>query len=257
MSDRVIPVEGSVNLRDFGGYRTTDGAIVSRSRLLRCGTLAYLTQRGMTQFQALEVGLICDLRRADEKASEPTPFPAGAPARLEIPIDPGSAVELRRHLESQEADFGKRVHYMTSLTGELTRDHAADYARMFDALLRMEDGAFLVHCSAGKDRTGVACALILHALGVGKETVIEDYLMTNEVIDYEGFIKPRLMTRLDPEHLDDKAMVMVLAGVREEYIEAAYAAIEERFDHVEHYLEDALGLSAGARSELKDRYLER
>jgi len=81
--------------------------------------------------------------------------------------------------------------------------------------------------------------------------------MTNDVIDYEGFIKPRLVARMDPDHLDDKSMIMVLAGVREEYIHAAYAAIEERFDDVEHYLEDALGLSDGARSELKDRYLER
>ena len=58
MSDRVIPVEGSVNLRDFGGYRTESGATVSRSRLLRCGTLAYLTDRGKAEFDALDVGLV-------------------------------------------------------------------------------------------------------------------------------------------------------------------------------------------------------
>lgn len=256
MTDRRIPVDGAVNLRDFGGYTTEDGQRVRRQHLLRCGTLAYVTDAGAQQFQALNVGLICDLRRPDERDDEPTPFPPGEPERLEIPIDPGSAVTLREHLRSGESDFNTRVGYMTALTGELTRDHAADYARMFEALLRLEEGAFLVHCSAGKDRTGVACALILHALGVDQQTVITDYLLTNETIDYEGFVLPRLVRRYESGMNHDKDLVMTLAGVREEYLAAAYAAIEENFEHMEHYLETALGLTPDAKAALRARYLE-
>lgn len=256
MSDRAIPVDGAVNLRDMGGYRTEEGRPVRSQLLLRSGTLAYLTDRGREQFEELDVRLICDLRRPDEKEHEPTPFPHGAPHRLEIEIDPGSAIEMRKRLSSTDLGFEDRVFFMTALTGELTRNHADDYTRMFEGLLDMSGGAFLVHCSAGKDRTGVACALILHALGVPKHTVIEDYLLTNQVIDYEGFIVPRLVERYELSDMPEKELVMTLAGVREEYLHAAYDAIEERFDDVEHFIEDAIGLDSAARKELQSRYLD-
>lgn len=256
MRDRAVPVDGSVNLRDLGGYSTPLGHTVRPRLLYRSGTLAHLTSAGRQQFDELNVKLICDLRRPDEKADEPTPFPHGEPHRLEIEIDPGSALEMRKRLSSEDLGFDDRVAFMTALTGELTRDHAADYARMFEGLLEMPDGGFLVHCSAGKDRTGVACALILHALGVPKETVIQDYLLTNDVIDYEGFVLPKLMRRYEPDLVPDKNLVMTLAGVREEYLHAAYDAIEEQFDDVEHFIEDAIGLDQTARTELQIRYLD-
>lgn len=249
-------VDGAVNLRDFGGYSNEQGRVVTRDKLYRSGTLHYLTPNGVSEFEALNVQLICDLRRPDEKEHEPTLI---APERLEIPIDPGSAMEMRERLSDDALGFDDRVHFMTELTRELTRDHAADYAVMFESLLNHgglnSGGAFLVHCSAGKDRTGVAVALILQALGVDEETVFKDYMFTNEAIDYEGFILPRLVKRYDSQADISKELVMTLAGVREEYLRAAYAAIHEAHESVEVYLREAIGLSDGDLQQLRTRYL--
>ncbi len=259
-AQRVINIPGAVNLRELGGYRTESGRVVRSGVLFRSGTLTHLTAEGQQAFADLGVALICDLRRPDEKTEEPTPLPSDQPTRLEIPIDPGSAVELRKRLRDTGLTLAERVDYMTSLTGELTRDHAPDYVSMFDGLLSMDDGGFLVHCSAGKDRTGVAVALILHALGVPRHTIVEDYLFTNNCMDYEGYILPKWVARFSEENgnaeqLPDKESVMALFGVREEYLQAAYAGMEAEFEGVEHYITDALGLSQGDRQALQARFL--
>ena len=255
MSEQSISIDGAVNLRDLGGYQTEQGHSVRRGMLLRSGTLAYLSDDGRQAFGDLGVTLICDLRRAVEREEEPTPQLPGGPQRLEIPIDPGSAVVMRERLGEENVSLSDRIAFMSEITAELIRDHADDYADMFEGLLNLREGAFLVHCSAGKDRTGIACALILHALGVAEETVIADYLLTNQTIDYEGFVLPRLVQRYESAQLPDRELVMALAGVREEYVRAAYEAIHESFADVEHYIEAAVGLNAQARQELRQRYL--
>ena len=256
MEDRILVVDGAVNLRDFGGYTGAGGRSVLRNKLFRSGTLHYITQDGAQEFASLNVSLICDLRRDDEKEREPTELPN---ERLEIPIDPGSATEMRDRLNDGELNFDERVHFMTELTRELTRDHAADYENMFASLLGHEGlqqgGGFLVHCSAGKDRTGVAVALILHALGVPEEVIFEDYLFTNEAIDYEGFIKPRLIDLYEPNAEISKDLIMTIAGVREEYLRAAHDSMHELHESVEVYLRESLGLSLTDIQALRGRYL--
>jgi protein-tyrosine phosphatase len=255
MASRTLPLEGAVNLRDFGGYATADGREVRLGRLFRSGTLTHLSPAAQREFRALDVRLICDLRRSDEAAAEPTPFPGDGPRRLEIPIDPGSAVAMRERLHRDRLSLRERIDFMVAINRDLAREHADDYARMFEGLLELEEGGFLVHCAAGKDRTGFACALILHALGVPEETVIDDYLLTNEAMDYEGYVLPKLVARFEPDAVPDRESVMALAGVRPEYLRAAYDAIEAEFEGVEHYVERAVGLDASARSLLRRRLL--
>lgn len=255
MQDRTLLLPGAVNLRDFGGYPTADGRVVQRRRLFRSGTLHHLTPEGQQAFADLDVALICDLRREEERAHEPTPFPPDAPRRLEIPIDPGSAISMRDELGRSEVSVQQRVDFMVEINRELARDHAEDYARMFQALLDIERGGFLVHCSAGKDRTGFACALILHALGVPEQTVLEDYLLTNEVIDFDGYIVARWVARSGTGTMPDRDSIMALAGVRPEYLRAAYHAIEAEFEGVERYLKEAIGLDGRARERLRTRLI--
>ena len=256
LKDRVLVVDGAVNLRDFGGYPTQDGRTVVRQQLFRSGTLHYLTPRGTEEFGGLNVALICDLRRADEKEREPTQLPH---ERVEIPIDPGSATRMRDRMHDGELDFDERVHFMTEMSRELTRDHSSEYENMFASLLGhhgiRDGGGFLVHCSVGKDRTGVAVALILHALGVSEEVIFKDYLFTNEAVDYEGFIKPILVDPYEPDADVSKELVMTIAGVREEYLRAAYDAMHELHESVEVYLRESIGLTNTDLNELKLRYL--
>ena len=188
-------------------------------------------------------------------AAEQTPELAGSPSRLEIPIDPGSAVAMRERLNEGSVTLKERIDFMVGINRDLASNHAEDYARMFERLLELEDGAFLVHCSAGKDRTGFACALILHALGVSEATVLEDYLLTNEAMDYEGYVLKRIRSRLWADLEADRESTMALFGVRPEYLRSAYDAIAAEFEGVEHYIEQAIGLDRAARERLQSRYL--
>ena len=255
MDERTLMLPGAVNLRDFGGYATENGGAVRRHRLYRSGSLAHLSEDGERGFAALGIGLICDLRREEERAEEPTPIFRHSPRRLEIPIFPGSALRMHDEGDPARMTLAERIDFMVTINRELARDHAEDYARMFEALLEQEEGGFLVHCSAGKDRTGFACALILHALGVPEQTVLEDYLLTNSALDFEGYILPRLLARYGHEAVPDKEAAMALAGVRPEYLRGAYQAIEAEFEGVEHYLERAIGLDAATRAVLRARFV--
>ena len=125
---------------------------------------------------------------------------------------------------------------------------------MFEALIQLDSGAFLVHCSSGKDRTGFACMLILHALGVPRESILADYVRTNESVSFEKHFIPHLV-RIKHVMPRDRSALLALAAARPEYIAAAYEAIEEDFGSVESYLEKALGLSEVARRQLQLKFV--
>ena len=255
MSDRYLPLPGTINLRDFGGYATRHGRTVRRRRLFRSGHMAHLCEQGQAGFLELGIETICDLRRSEERAAEPTPVPDDIARRVEIEIDPGSAIAMRSALADADLHLEDRIRYMIDINRELARDHADHYARMFEALLETE-GGFLIHCAAGKDRTGFGCALILHTLGVDEQTILEDYLATNDFVDIEGQVLPRLARIYGERPLPDHDTIMALAGVRSEYLEAALTVIEEEFEGMEAYLERAVGLDEAARQRLHTRLLD-
>jgi protein-tyrosine phosphatase len=251
--NRILAVPGAVNLRDFGGYETTDGARVRSGLLYRSGMLATLTPAGQAALRDLRIGVICDLRRDDERELEPTPFPAHDPMQVHVSIDPDSAVKLREALQSARLSLSERVDYMTEINRELARMHVADYRRVFDALWAAGNGAFLIHCAAGKDRTGFGVAAIQFALGVPRETIIADYLLTNEAMDFEKFILPRLRANYGDVDVEE---AKALSGVRLEYIHAALDEVDAQFGSFDAYLERALGIDSARRAALRDRYLE-
>jgi protein-tyrosine phosphatase len=252
--ERVVDLTGAVNFRDFGGYAAADGATVRRGLLFRCGQLASLSQEALAQFAELGIDVICDLRRPDEREVDPTPVPHHVSRRVEIPMDPGSATQLRDSLRAGYVDVSQRVDFMRTITRELARDHVEGYSSMFAALLEHAPGGFLVHCTAGKDRTGVGVALILLALGVPRETVIHDYMLTNEVMDFEAFILPRIRQNLGHDNIDVEG-ARVLSGVREEYIVAALDEMESACGSLEAYLERAIGLTRRDVDALRTHYL--
>ncbi|HSG89266.1 MAG TPA: tyrosine-protein phosphatase [Pseudomonadales bacterium] len=256
MTDRHFPLPGAINLRDFGGYDTDAGRRVRRRRLFRSGHMAELAPSAHADFEALSIHTICDLRRPQEREQEPTPFAPDAPRRVEIEIDPGSAIAMRAALADADLHLEDRIRYMVDINRELARLHASDYARMFEALLAVEDGGFLIHCAAGKDRTGFGCALILHVLGVDEQTILEDYLATNDFVDLDGHVIPRMRKWYGDRPLPDHETIMALAGVRPEYLRGALDVIEEEFEGMDAYLERAVGLDGDTRRLLRTRLLE-
>jgi protein-tyrosine phosphatase len=219
---RIIEIPGAINLRDFGGYLTSDGRRVRSGVLFRSGMLAQLTADGRSALRDLGIGVICDLRRDEERELEPTPFPAHDPLQVHVSIDPDHGVKLREVMQFDGLDLAGRIHYMTEINRELARVHTAEYTRVFDALWSAGERGFLIHCAAGKDRTGFGVAAILR----------ENY------------------GELDVEE------AKALSGVRLEYIHAALDEVDSNHGSFDVYLERALGIDAERRAALQARYLE-
>lgn len=234
-SDRFIGLEGSLNFRDFGGYPTASGGHVIKGHLFRCGMLSDVTADGAAGFQALNIGVICDLRGSDEVALYPTPDLPAFDCQKHIPIAPGTSSDLRGSVSMGQHSAAERSAFMQEITREIACEHVDAYAQMFRALITTERG-FLVHCMAGKDRTGFGVAVIQMMLGVSETLVMADYLLTNDATD--------LMTRTRARMLEqgieiDAASLEVITQVKREYLEAALAGLKSEFGGIAGYLEAA------------------
>jgi len=257
--DRVIPLEGVRNFRDFGGWEAADGRRVRRGRLFRSGHFSDATESDWARIADLGVRTVADLRRASERRRDPSRWPGHWNVTvLATDDDDLSEAPHITFLKEQEITEQSTRGYMLGSYSRIPFEsgHQALFRGFFEAAAR-GDGAALAHCAAGKDRTGILCALVLEALGASREAIAEDYLMTNDAVGLERVL-PDIAARMNaalgknatPEAL--KPMV----GVDPDYLDAAFAAIETRYGSTSAYLEAALGQGAAARAALRDALLE-
>ena len=258
-SERKLGMEGTPNFRDFGGYETQDGRQVKWGYLFRSGQLSALSDRDLALLASLELDLVCDFRREEEQASDPSRFPHQRQPRVaSLPIIPGSN---SRFFEEAEKPGGGQLEFerqaMFDFMVEINRDFAEGqretYKRMFREILELEEARFLVHCAAGKDRTGFAAALVLQALGVPRDVVMHDYMRTGRFFNPDHEMH-RLKSKYGMEQVDADA-VRPMLEVHEDYLSRALVSIEDNFGSMECYLEEALGVGTAERAELKARYL--
>lgn len=251
-----IPLEGTPNFRDFGGCPSVHGGRVRRSVLFRSGELSGLTQTDLARLQSLDIRLVFDFRRDDERSGAPSQFPPGAvPKIIGLPINPGSSARFNLLEGGGEESIGVDdvIEFMHLINREFVYDHSAHFRSMFEHLLNHSEGASLIHCSAGKDRTGFAAAMILSALGVPRAFVIRDYLRSAEYFDIDRElvgICQRMRWR------GDRNVVRPILEVREEYLCAAFDTIAKKFSELDDYLTDELAVDSSAREALRQRYLE-
>lgn len=256
MQDRVVPLEGVLNFRDYGGYRGHDGATVRRGLLYRSAHFAEASEADARRLDALKVQLVVDLRRPEERQASPNRWP-GDPAITAVNDDgpkelpPHVAVLMQTDLTSAATDTFMRDSYRTY---PFESRYVALYRALFRGLLDLE-GPVVLHCAAGKDRTGVGCALVLSALGVHWDEIVADYELTNVVVDLSGRLlgilarmEERLGRTLDPE------AVRPMLGVHADYLRSAFAAITAE-GSVFDYLDATLGVSAADVARLREKLL--
>lgn len=258
-TERKLGMQGTPNFRDFGGYPTGEGRRVKWGYLFRSGQLSTLTDRDLDLLASLELDLVCDFRRVEEQQSDPSRLPGGRTPRIaSLPIIPGSNSRFFEEAEKSGSalEFGRQAMYDFML--EINRDFAEGqretYARMFREILAQEEARFLVHCAAGKDRTGFAAAMVLLALGVPRELVMRDYMLTGRFFNPEREME-RLKRKYGMEHIDSDAVLPMLE-VHEDYLARALESIDENYGSVENYLAQALGVGHAELGELRNRYLE-
>ncbi|TDG12543.1 tyrosine-protein phosphatase [Seongchinamella unica] len=259
-SERKLGMEGTPNFRDFGGYRTADGNKVKWGYLYRSGQLSSLSDRDIDLLASLELDLVCDFRREEEQASDPSRLPPLRPPRIaSLPIIPGSNSRFFEEAEKQgegQLEFGRQAmfDFMVEINRDFAEGQRETYGRMFREILELDDARFLVHCAAGKDRTGFAAALVLLALGVPRDVVMRDYMLTARFFNPDREMA-RLQSKYGMEHVDADA-VRPMLEVHEDYLARALASIDDNYGSVEQYLEEALGVGDPEQRELRRRYLE-
>ncbi|WP_284125117.1 tyrosine-protein phosphatase [Parerythrobacter aestuarii] len=256
-SDRVLPLEHVHNFRDYGGYAIPGGGRVKRGLLFRSGHHAEASEADLQAMDALALAHVVDLRGNGERAGQPVNLPGGFSGEL-LYFD-GETAGLGHHMEAVEgamtAEDARQA--MERLYSALpTRTNLLwIMRRYFDALAKGE-GASLVHCHAGKDRTGMAVDLLHQALGVHPDDAMEDFLLTNKVGDQEARIAQSAPTiRARYGDVDDET-VRVVMGVDERYLLAARKALTEQYGSVETFLEEALGVDEAKRAALRLHLVE-
>jgi protein-tyrosine phosphatase len=254
---RHIDFDSIENFRDFGGYGTACGRGVVSGRLYRSGHHSLATDEDLAQLKALEVRAIVDLRNPFEREREP--------GRRWADFD---AEVIESDLMSDRPDWVETMK-ASPLTGGWwyanTLDHYRDHAfeprhvdlfrRLFRAIGEGE-GAVVVHCAAGKDRTGVACALVHHVAGVHHDDMVADFLLTNDESRLERKIaSARAFVERTTGRTTSEEALRVAVQVYPEYLDTTFASIRERCGTVDAYLETVLGVDAPLRAKIDARIL--
>lgn len=254
LAKRGLDLEGITNLRDMGGYPAGDGRAVKWGCLYRSGRLSDLNLDDDRHFDSLDIRLVCDFRHGRERAVEHT-WPASAQTKVMwLGIDPGSVIDFFGKYKAGTLAPEQMTDMMSDVYVELVLEHAHRYRDMFDLILSQPDGAVLIHCSAGKDRTGVGAALILAALGVPRASIIADYLLSNRY--YAVAEETRLFCeKHDIDGAGADELFRPIMEVREAYLQSAFAAIDRQFGGLDQYLSEALGMNEARRDALRHRYL--
>lgn len=253
LAERTLPLEGSPNFRDLGGYQTEDGRRVKWGYLYRSGQLSKLSGHDRALLQHVALDVVCDFRRMEEQERDPSRLPDPGPDVLSLCITPGSNASFFSQAGTSDMlDRQAMFNFMVEINRDFVLEQCDAYSQMFQALLAQEDTRMLVHCAAGKDRTGFAAALLLMVLGVPRKTVMEDYLLTGEYFIAEkqlDYLRAKYEMDLEAERL------LPVLQVYPEYLQAAFDAIDEEFESLENYLEQALGVDTAQQELLRRRYL--
>jgi protein-tyrosine phosphatase len=247
MSDspaRHLNLSGASNFRDLGGYPTKDGRTVRWRQIFRSNHLGHLTGDDAAVLRKLGVKSAFDFRGTAERAEALCRLPEITTHSL--PVEPTVVAALRTiaaggtTLSTSHAVDVMRDSYRSYVLQNTPR-----YRTLFAHLLQ-DSAPLVIHCTAGKDRTGFACALILHSLGVANEIIAEDYLLTNQFY------------RRDPNSSIDLPddVKQVLGSVQPSFLGAAFEAIESDYGDLETYLQRGLGVGAPERARLEARYLQ-
>jgi protein-tyrosine phosphatase len=238
----------------MGGYRAADGRALKWRHLYRSGVMSGLSEAGRAELSALGIRVICDLRGNDERRRRPMVWHEAAGIDYwsrDYDLSLGNLQALAQRGSLSEAATLELIHEIYRL---LPYEQADSYRELFRRLAAGQV-PLLFNCSAGKDRTGIAAALVLSALGVPRETIREDYAMTDHAID-------RLITLFleDPRHIDFRVLsqeqFLPMLRADPAYLDIMFDEIERRHGSVEGYLGEVLGIGEAEISAIREHLLE-
>jgi protein-tyrosine phosphatase len=240
---RHLNLAGASNFRDVGGYRSGDGRSIRWRRIFRSNHLGHLTEDDVKLVRGLGVKHAFDFRGAEERKAAVCVIDEIVVHSL--PIEPTVVAALRAKLQARALSSADALEIMRDSYRGYVRQNTHNFRKLFAHILD-EDAPLVIHCTAGKDRTGFACALVLNALDVPEDVISADYLLTNQYYRRDPHSAPDLP--------DD--VRQAIGSVDASFLTAGFDAVDAEYGDLESYFRDGLGLGPRERNELTGRYLQ-
>ena len=253
---RVVPLTGAGNFRDFGGYAVADGGTVRRGFLYRSNRLSQLTADDIARLDMLGIRAIFDLRARREREGDPTVWTGDHLATYTFP--PGH----KRRLVDMALDYSPTPEGARQLMHDFYAELPRTMAHMVSAIVHRiasDRVPCVVHCSAGKDRTGIVAALVLALLGVNRETILADYVLTASLnATEEDMARSVVQSAVKSEFQDRYSAdtIAVMRSARPEFLGASLAAIDSDHGSFDAYF-DAIGVEEETRAALRALLIEK
>lgn len=252
---REVLLQGAYSFRDIGGYKTTTGKSIKWGKIYRSATLAYLSPEDQQILEQLRINIVADFRGPYEIKHAPDLLPKkihylplGAGSETDGPDDWKDMAEVMKTKTMVQRDSEATAYYKD------ISSFGNRYKPLFDALLDLpKDSAIVFHCVGGKDRTGIAAALIEYALGVDRRQIIQDYVLTNK---YRARYNAEIAQLLHLKYGVPKEIAATYGLAKSEFIEATFAEIDRQYGCVDKFLQKEMGLDPVKIKQLQTLYLQ-
>lgn len=249
-------LEGIHNFRDMGGYKTHSGKFVKRHLFFRSANLAKMTPRDKETLKQLGIRTIFDYRDESEAEASPTPSIEGV-QNIRVPAK-GAApfkMPLTAKKDSRNYEFYNQMDadIFTKFYAQMPFNNPS-FQRLMQLIKDESNLGLLHHCAVGKDRTGVGSALILLTFGVPRETIMQDYLLTNGLLTPVVAQMEKRLKAAYPEM--DMTVFHEIMSADEKYLQAVFEEIDTRYESEGDFLQDQFGISKQVRNDLQAKYLE-
>lgn len=236
--NRYIDIKGGYNIRDIGGYKTLDGGTIRWGKIFRAGLLTHIKDENDPLMISMNLKSICDFRSNEEQSNSPDCwYQLDQLRRYSLPISDGRQDKFP-WLKDELLEIGEG-HHLYKANQSYVLQHSDKYRRFFELLLNVDNYPILFHCTAGKDRTGFATILLLSALGVDWNTIVEDYLLTNIYLAEFG---EKISEMIAQKSTVPKEKIVTIFQANEIYLKGALVAIREQYGSIDQYMIEALGV---------------
>lgn len=257
--ERVIHLKGTTNTRDIGGYPTSDLNSLRYGQIIRSDKLSRLSAKDFEKLEALGLKTVIDLRTDKEHNESPTIWKGDHPPQFfHFPVGDSNNdwfTAQRKMMKKNRFTQEQSLEHMVEGYRNFANEEKTSYQKLMAVVLDESNWPVLIHCNAGKDRSGIGIALILEALDVDRETIMEEYLLTNEIslIEKKAVVLSKESKNSSRGNRFSKGTSpsawLPIVGVRAEMLEAFYASIEEKYGSMDAYLTE-LGVDKDARNAL-------
>lgn len=246
-TQRLVHVQGAINFRDIGGYKTTDGKTVRWNRIFRSAAIDKLTDGDMDSISARRISAVIDFRGQQESAAAPDRLLPGT----DYTLSPAGSDSLPR--PDQIAARIREGGFLEQMYGDGGIPYFGErYRPLFRKLLVLNDSAALLyHCTGGRDRTGMATALLLYTLGVPQATIEADFTASNVYLEP---MMGKMMAPLAQMAGLSTTEVRKAMELRPELIRIFFGALKKHYGSIDGFLEQEMGIGAAEKAMLRNKY---